>query len=181
MATTTSYSFTKPTVGGDTDSWGALLNANWDKVDNLLDGTTTVDGIDVTNATGDFSTLDAAGGTLAGMTITGADVTATSLEVTGVITEGAQTQAGTSPTFVPTSGTIARWTLTASTAHTPTITLFNGQSMALIITGAASATITWPTMSWFNGVPTLEDGSENMIELFKDGGTLYGVYVGSVS
>jgi hypothetical protein len=40
--TTTTYSFQKPTVGGDEDAWGGYLNANWDSVDNLLDGTTAI-------------------------------------------------------------------------------------------------------------------------------------------
>ena len=43
MATnTTTYSFQKPTVGGDEDAWGGYLNANWDKADDLLDGTTAI-------------------------------------------------------------------------------------------------------------------------------------------
>lgn len=33
MATTTNYGFNKPTVGGNEDTWGGLLNANWDAVD----------------------------------------------------------------------------------------------------------------------------------------------------
>ena len=40
--TTTTYSFQKPTVGGDEDAWGGYLNANWDSVDDLLDGTTAI-------------------------------------------------------------------------------------------------------------------------------------------
>jgi len=41
-ASTTTYSFTKPEVGASTDSWGGKLNANWDSVDDLLDGTTAI-------------------------------------------------------------------------------------------------------------------------------------------
>ena len=40
--TTTSYSFNTPTEGTEEDNWGDLLNANWDKADDLLDGTTAV-------------------------------------------------------------------------------------------------------------------------------------------
>jgi len=42
--TTTTYSFNKPTVGGDEDAWGDDLNDNWDSVDDLLDGTTVITG-----------------------------------------------------------------------------------------------------------------------------------------
>ena len=40
--TTTTYSFQKPVVGGDEDLWGGYLNSNWDKADDLLDGTTAI-------------------------------------------------------------------------------------------------------------------------------------------
>lgn len=33
---TTNHQFTKPEIGGSNDSWGNKLNANWDKVDGLL-------------------------------------------------------------------------------------------------------------------------------------------------
>lgn len=36
MATTTNYAFNKPTVGGNEDTWGTLLNENWDSVDAEL-------------------------------------------------------------------------------------------------------------------------------------------------
>lgn len=42
--TTTSYSFQKPVVDGDEDAWGGYLNANWDKIDDLLDGTDVIEG-----------------------------------------------------------------------------------------------------------------------------------------
>ena len=50
-ANTTTYSFQKPTVGGDEDAWGGYLNGNWDKTDDLLDGTTPVTGIDINSGT----------------------------------------------------------------------------------------------------------------------------------
>jgi hypothetical protein len=37
-ASTTNYSWNKPTVGGDEDAWGGYLNSNWDSVDTLLGG-----------------------------------------------------------------------------------------------------------------------------------------------
>lgn len=38
MATTTNYSWNLPTVGGNQDAWGSLLNDNWSAVDTLLGG-----------------------------------------------------------------------------------------------------------------------------------------------
>ena len=35
---TTNLQFTKPEIGGSTDSWGNKLNGNWDKIDGLLSG-----------------------------------------------------------------------------------------------------------------------------------------------
>lgn len=40
--TTTSFGFTKPEIGASNNSWGGKLHVNWDKVDDLLDGTTGI-------------------------------------------------------------------------------------------------------------------------------------------
>ena len=83
MATnTTTYSFQKPAVGGDEDAWGGYLNGNWDKTDDLLDGTTPVTGIDINSGTIDGAVIGgaaAAAGTFAALT--GTTVVATTLNV----------------------------------------------------------------------------------------------------
>ena len=58
-ANTTTYSFQKPTVGADEDAWGAYLNANWDKTDDLFDGTTPVTGIDINSGAIDGTPIGA--------------------------------------------------------------------------------------------------------------------------
>lgn len=42
MATTSTYGFNVPTDGTESGNWGALLRQNWEKADNLLDGTEPV-------------------------------------------------------------------------------------------------------------------------------------------
>lgn len=68
-AITTTYSLTKPEVGASADSWGAKLNANFDKVDDLLDGSSAikpnltagqwkVSGVTVTSTAAELNVLD---------------------------------------------------------------------------------------------------------------------------
>lgn len=80
---TTTYNLKKPTVGQDDDLWGGYANDTYDLIDDLLDGTTPVTGIDINSGTIDNAVI---GGTtpVAGTFTT---LTAnTSLGVTGNIT-----------------------------------------------------------------------------------------------
>lgn len=58
---TASYSFTLPTVGGSNNTWGASLNANWEKIDDLLDGTLDVAGVSITSVKSAATTRTALG------------------------------------------------------------------------------------------------------------------------
>jgi hypothetical protein len=83
VAYTTTYNLKKPTVADDEDVWGGYLNASMDLIDDVLDGTTPVTGIDINSGTIDNTVI---GGTtpVAGTFTT---LTAnTSLGVTGNIT-----------------------------------------------------------------------------------------------
>ena len=82
--TTTTYSFNKPVVGADEDSWGGYLNGNWDSVDDLLDGTTAVTGIDINSGSIDGTPIGAASastGNFSTLSIGGTAITATAAEL----------------------------------------------------------------------------------------------------
>jgi hypothetical protein len=65
---TTTYSLSKPTVGGDDNTWGTEINNNLDKLDDLLDGTLSitpnlatgweVGGVAVTSTAAELNILD---------------------------------------------------------------------------------------------------------------------------
>jgi len=86
---------------------------------------------------------------------------------------------GTSTVLTATNGTIQTRTITANTTFTET--LQSGQSIVLVLTGAGSFNITWPTIKWArangNIAPALT--TIDTIVLWKIDTTLYGAYVGS--
>jgi len=152
--TTTTYSFNKPVVGADEDDWGGYLNGNWDSVDDLLDGTTPVTGIDINSGTLDGVTI---GGTTAGAgtfttltantSITGTLATAaqpnitsvgslTSLDVAGTLTSDALTVDGGAISTGDFTGTAAggiRISGNGTTLGTSSFDLIQNSSGSLIL------------------------------------------------
>ena len=82
---TTTYNLTKPEVGASEDAWGGLLNTNFDNIDNLLDGTTAITGIDINSGSIDGTVI----GANSAAAITGTTITA-STSITGTLATAAQ-------------------------------------------------------------------------------------------
>ena len=83
VAYTTTYNLKKPTVADDEDVWGGYLNDSMDIIDDVLDGTVPVTGIDINSGTLDNVVIGGATANSGTFTVLSAT---TSLGVTGNIT-----------------------------------------------------------------------------------------------
>ena len=120
MATTTNYSFNKPTINGSENTWGTDLNGNWDSVDSILYGGTAIQpnlvagaweigGTAVTSTADELNLLDGA-------------VANTVVDNKAVVYGASGTITATTATFTTTTATTANittvdlgnWTITES-------------------------------------------------------------------
>jgi len=186
----TTFTYTKPTVGGSEDTWGDTLNANWDAIAafiGLLDSTelAVLDGI--TASTAELNTMDGITASTAelnyvdGVTSniqTQLNIKASSSNpvFTGSIEEQTGTMpAGTTPAINPANGTVQEWTLTGNSS--PTDSLADGEFVELMIQDGTAYTITWPTITWLTdgaAAPTLGLTTVTPVLIQKVGSTLYG-------
>jgi len=180
MATsTTTYLFDKPTIGGDGSLWGGFLNGNWDKVDDLLDGTTaiapnlvnwavggvaiTATGAEVNNVAGTTSPIQTQLDDTTAAVALKADQTAVALKAdqTAVDLKADQTAVdlkapSESPVF---TGSITEETGTMPAGTTPAIDPANGTVQEWTLTANSS-----PTDSLLDG---------EFVELLIQDGTAY--------
>lgn len=161
---------------------GAVINAaNGDAVITHSSGIWTVSTGDlrVTTAGTNAASVVTVGGTqtLTSKTLTDPAIVGAVKEDVYVISDGAAFE------IDPSNGTIQTITLGAS--RTPAATNFaSGESVTLRIADGSAYTITWTTVGvvWVGGsAPTLATSGYTIVELWKDGTTIYGAHVGDVA
>lgn len=178
--TTTNYSWNKPTVGGDEDAWGGYLNGNWDSLDTLLGGVTSVE-INYNNIT-TLGTSEASKAVTAdanGDVLLSEELKAKSYNET----YAAVTSSANATTVDCEAGNTFSHTLTENTTFTfsnpPASGTAYTMSVEIIQDASASGyTVTWPSSVDFPDAtaPTLTD-TASAIDVFvfstRDGGTTW--------
>ena len=155
--TTTTYSFNKPTVGGDEDAWGGYLNGNWDSIDDILDGTTPVTGIDINSGSIDGTAIganSASTGNFSTLSISGTAITATAAEINYLdVTTLGTTEASKAVTadangvITFDNGISEEYTAVTSTTNATTVNLRDGTNFSHTLTENTTFTFSNPASS----------------------------------
>lgn len=162
--TTTTYSFQKPTVGGDEDAWGGYLNANWDSVDDLLDGTTAiapnltsgswqVGGVAITSTAAELNLLDGATVTTAeinlldGVTATTAEINYLDITTLGTTEASKAVTADANGVITFDNGISEEYTAVTSSSNATTVNLRDGTNFSHTLTENTTFTFSNPASS----------------------------------
>ena len=193
LATTTTAAITGGTIdgaviGGSTPAAGDFTTLGATGTITGPSGTWDSGGIDIattdtyaiagTNVFDNETTLTA---TVVNSSLTSVGTLA-SITIGGEIVETVYAiPASTTPAIDPVNGTIQTWTLTG--VSTPTFSIATGESVKLTIAGHASHTVSWVNVTaWIDGTePTVHATNPAHIELWAEGATIYGSFIGHSS
>ena len=189
--TTTNYTFVKPEVGASEDTWGAKLNANWDAIDTLLGGVSSVefailDGVTATTAELNYNDITTLGTSEASKVVTAdanGDVILSQELIAKSYNETFVTLSGATPEVNCEAGNNFALTLSGATTFTfsnpPASGITYAFTLKLVQDASGSGyTVTWPaSVDWAAATAPTLTADANAVDVFvfmtHDGGTTW--------